>query len=120
MNEPTKSAKVIRPVRWAALRADEAQRVIQERTQNSENVIFGEHAMDRVDLRSITEIDARRILSVGTVEGEPELCPNGLDWKVIVVRRMPGGRDAGVVTVIFRPPSQSLFIVTVEWMDHKR
>jgi hypothetical protein len=83
-------------------------------------VIFGDHAYERVGERSITQEDALAILRQGHIEGDPQLAANGLDWKVVVVRRMPGGREAGAVTVIYRPPSQELFVVTVEWMDTKR
>ncbi len=109
-----------RPVHWGRLRADEAERIVRERAAASANVIFGAHAFERVELRSITEIDARTILSKGHVEGAPVLMKNGVDWKVVVVRRMPGEREAGVVTIVFAPPRQELFVMTVEWMDPKR
>ena len=111
---------VVRPIRWAGLRADEAQRIIRERAAVSERVGFSFHAFDRVEERSITQVYAMTILRQGSIEGAPELAANGLDWKVVVVRRMPGGREAGAVTVIYRPPSAELFVVTVEWMDTKR
>jgi hypothetical protein len=48
------------------------------------------------------------------VEGDPVL-DNG-DWKVIVVKRMPGTRKAGAVT-LFTKDGKTLFVKTVEWMD---
>ncbi len=37
------------------------------------------------------------------------------EWKVIVRKRMPGTRDAGVVTLI-ATDADTLFVKTVEWM----
>lgn len=111
--------KVVRPIRWDRLKPDEAERLIRERSGSSSNVIFTDHAFDRVELRAITEVEARTILGRGHVEGYPALCPNGRDWKVVVVRRI-GTREAGVVTVIVSPPSQKLIVLTVEWMDLTR
>ena len=120
MAQDDKPGQVVRPVRWSALRADEAGRIVRERAAATSKVIFGAHAFERVEERAITQVDAMTILRQGGVEGVPELAANGSDWKVVVVRRMPGGREAGAVTVIYRPPSDELFVVTVEWMDTKR
>jgi len=106
-----------RSILWHKLRSDEAQRVIRERVADTNNVIFGEHAFDRVEERSITQGDAYWILEGGEVEGQPERV--GEEWKVVVVRRMPGTREAGVVT-IFAKDSNELFVKTVEWMDWNR
>jgi hypothetical protein len=120
MAKDEKPEKVVRPPRWSALRGDEAGRVIRERAATTSKVVFGSHAFERIAERSITQVDALTILRQGHIGGAPELAANGLDWKVVVVRRMPGGREAGAVTVIYRPPSEDLFVVTVEWMDVRR
>jgi hypothetical protein len=120
MAEDDKPGKVVRPVRWSALRADEAERVVRKRAELSGFVGFSLHAFDRVEERTIIQADAMTILRQGHIEGAPELAANGVDWKVVVVRRMPGGREAGAVTVIYQPPSEELFVVTVEWMDTRR
>ena len=62
MAEEEKTDKVARPIRWANLRADEAQRVISNRAAESKNVGFSFHAFDRVQERSITQVDALTIL----------------------------------------------------------
>jgi hypothetical protein len=104
----------MRPIRWDSLRADEAERVIRDRVSDTDNVIFGLHAFDRIDQRSITRQDVYWILETGHVEGQPERV--GTEWKVTVVRRMPGSREAGVVTAFARE-DKTIFVVTVEWMD---
>jgi len=103
-----------RPIRWARLRADEAERVIRERATDTGNVVILEHAFDRIDLRAIVAEDVYRILRNGYVEGPPTR--DGDEWKVVVVKRMPGTREAGVVTVFTRE-DKHLIVVTVEWMD---
>lgn len=108
---------VVRPIRWSKLRADEAERVVNVRAADSSKVLFSQHAFDRISQRSITIMDALSILREGHVDGEPALQKNGTDWKVVMTRRMSGGREAGVVTIIFSPPKDQLFVVTVEWMD---
>ena len=115
MVEPT---PLRRPINWAKLRSDEAERLIRDRAKDSECVIFSVHAFDRVDERSITQQDAYRILRTGFVEGSPQGNFEG-EWEVTVVKRMPGTREAGVVTIVYRN-EKTLFVKTVEWMDLKR
>jgi len=55
------------------------------------------------------------ILETGTVQGNP-VKENSREWKVTVVKRMPGTREAGVVTLIAQD-DDTLFVKTVEWMD---
>lgn len=110
-----------RPIRWGALRADEAERVIRERIKESENVIVSEHAFERVSERGgeiLTNVDIYYILETGMVEGVP-VKANDAEWKVVVVKRMPGTREAGVVTLIAQS-DDTLFVKTVEWMDWLR
>lgn len=103
-----------RPVSWQKLRSDEAERIVKERAQKTESIFIGEHAFDRIEDRSILQEDVYWILRDGFVEREPTL-HNG-EWKVIMVRRMPGMREAGVVT-LFVQENEELFVKTVEWMD---
>ena len=41
------------------------------------------------------------------------------DWEATIVKFMPGAREAGVVTIIYRD-NDYLFVKTVEWMDPTR
>lgn len=108
-----------RPIRWSNLRADEAERVIRERVKDTDNVIIGDHALERIDERfgalAFTSMDIYWILETGTVHGKP-IRENSKEWKVIVVKRMPGSREAGVVTLI-ATEAETLFVKTVAWMD---
>jgi hypothetical protein len=53
----------------------------------------------------------------GFVEGQSEF-EDG-EWVVTMVRRMPGRREAGVVTALVQE-NDLLIVVTVEWMDWLR
>jgi hypothetical protein len=103
-----------RPINWAKLRTDQAETIIRERARKTANVVFGEHALDRVEYRSIVAEDVYWILQTGFAE-RPAYEGNG-EWKVIMVRRMPGCREAGVVTIIVST-DEEVFVKTVEWMD---
>ena len=107
-----------RPIHWERLRTDEAERLVRERALETGNVVFSEHAFDRIEERSITQVDVYDILQTGMVEGMPQKNEQG-DWEVVVVKRMPGQREAGAVTIVYRDEA-SLFVKTVEWMDWNR
>lgn len=106
----------LRPIRWDRLRADEAQRVIRQRCQidGTANVVFTEHAWDRVSERDITRLDVFDILRFGECD-EPRKNERGA-WQVIVSGRRKGSREAGIVTVIVEN-EEKLIIRTVQWMD---
>lgn len=104
-----------RPINWNRLRTDEAERLVRERAADTKNVVFSAHAFERIKDRSITRKDAQRILLSGYVDGDPGKTEND-EWKVVVVKRMAGTREAGVVTIILND-DQRLFVKTVEWMD---
>jgi hypothetical protein len=119
VQDDSDKAKIVRPVRWDRLRSDEAELIIRERLADTNNVVWVKgHARQREKERSeITRVDAMAILSKGMVEGAPVRSEHDDGWKVVVVRRMAGRREAGAVTVIIDPPSTQLVVVTVEWMD---
>ncbi len=103
-----------RPVNWQRLRSDDAERIIRQRSQDTDNIVLTTHAMERMEERGIPEPEVHRILRAGQIEGVPER--DGAAWKVTMVRRLPQGREAGVVTAIVQD-DRKVFVVTVEWMD---
>lgn len=104
----------IRPIRWGSLRTNEAETLVRARAGNNA-IIWSAHAFERIIDRSITRVDAQRILLTGYIEADMEQQPNG-DWKVIVTKKIKGRREAGIVTLILRE-DEKLFVKTVEWMD---
>ena len=106
-------------MRWDRLRTDEAEHIVRERAQDTDNVIIGTHALQRLNERfgsaSFTSEDVHWILETGTILQKPTR-ENAREWKVIVVKRMPGTQEAGVVTPIAMD-NEALFVKTVEWMD---
>jgi hypothetical protein len=78
-------------------------------------VYFSDHALDRMDLRGISDVQAVRVLASGELRGEPEPGNRPGEWKVKMVARMKGMREIGVVSIIVR--NSKIFVKTVEWED---
>ena len=106
-----------RPINWSKLREDDAERIINERArgENTVNVIFTDHAWERVNQREITREDVFKILRGGHCAEPPRRNEKG-QWQVIMSKRLQGSREAGAVTVIFEG-DEKLVVRTVQWMD---
>jgi hypothetical protein len=104
-----------RPVNWQNLRADEAEKIIKERAEDSGKVQIIGHPQERSDERTILAPDIYRILREGMVVEQPAKNENG-DWEVVIQRRMRGTRDAGAATIILTD-SDWLIVKTVMWID---
>ena len=79
---------------------------------------FGVHAFERVNDRSITQPDAIRILRTGYIDRPLQRNLDG-EWEAVIVKKMPGCREAGIVTIVYQEGGD-LFVKTVEWMDFDR
>lgn len=109
-----------RPIRWDALRADEAQRVINDWARTTANVVITAHALERNEERLSDMIDTAMIyetLRLGVVVDEPLRNERG-HWQAKVERRMPGGREVVSVTVILKD-EQKLIVRTIMWKDER-
>ena len=91
-----------------------AQKRIREAATDSDNVIFGNHALERMDERGIYDSSVFEILRTGVIDGTPEITEYQ-EWKCKMVKKLKGAREAGVVTIIMH--NGRLFIKTVEWED---
>jgi hypothetical protein len=80
----------------------------------TENVIFGDHASERMEERGITDAQIYEVLRKGHVIDPPERTQFG-EWKCKMTRQLRGGREIGVVAIILS--SAKLFLKTVEWED---
>jgi hypothetical protein len=87
---------------------------IRELSHDSSNILWSNHARDRMDERGIYADDALRILRFGHARGSPEKTDRG-EWKLKMVKAIKGAREAGVVTIVLT--NGRLLIVTVEWED---
>lgn len=96
------------------LTAASAEKVIRQLAENADNIIFGNHAMERMSEREIFTTDVLRILRTGWVDDEPEQTDSG-EWKCKITLDIKRGRIAGVVTIIMH--NDMLFVKTVEWED---
>lgn len=103
-----------RPPTSLRLTATAATRAIRAAAEDSANVILTDHATERMEERGIAAPEVFRILRTGTVHVQP-IRLNDTDWKAEIEQRMPGGRDAVVVTVVRH--GDRLVIKTVMWRD---
>lgn len=89
--------------------------LIHEIAKDSCNVAFSDHADERMEERSISDLDALRVLRTGTISGNisPGKYPG--EWKCKVVAPIKGRREVGVVTLLIR--KRKLRVKTVEWED---
>ena len=92
-----------------------AEKRIKQAAAVSDNIKWSKHALERMELREIFDVDVLRILRDGMISGEPEETPTEGEWKCKMVRRLRGAREAGVVAIILT--SNCLFVKTVEWED---
>jgi len=104
-----------RPINWKNLHADDAEKIIKSRAQVTSNVVITTHAYERIEERGFLQADVYRILREGNIDSPPVLDKHG-GWQAIVKKRIRGGREAGVVSVIFRE-SEDIIIITVMWVD---
>jgi hypothetical protein len=88
---------------------------IQKAAAESKNVSFSSHALDRMEERGITTLDALRVLRTGEIKGGIESGQNAGEWKCKMVKQIKGTREVGVITIVMR--SGRLFVKTVEWED---
>jgi hypothetical protein len=91
-----------------------ARKRINELSKTTANVIFTNHARERMVEREIFADEIYRVLRTGFVDSEPELTEEG-EWKCKVTLKLQTGRVAGVVTIILH--KNKLLIKTVEWED---
>ena len=91
-----------------------AQKKIREAAADSNNVILGNHALERMEERGIYDVSVFEILRTGVIEGNPEVTESN-EWKCKMVKKLRGAREAGVVTIILH--NGKLFVKTVEWED---
>lgn len=91
--------------------------IVRGAAADSANVKFGNHALDRMEERGITTLDALRVLRDGEIKGSIEPGKNHGEWKCKIAKMMKGSREIGVVTLIMN--NRRLFVKTVEWEDLK-
>ena len=71
-----------------------AQKKIREAATNSDNVIFGDHALERMDERGIYDFFVLEILRTGVIDGNPEITTEQ-EWKCKMIKKIRGAREAG-------------------------
>jgi Domain of unknown function (DUF4258) len=113
MAEPEPRQRTVTPFR---LTPKIAEKRIHDAAADSDNIIFSDHAQDRMEERSIYDVHVLEILQTGHVVEIPTLTEYD-EWKCKIVKKLKGAREAGVVTIIMH--NGKLFIKTVEWEDFR-
>ena len=87
-----------------------AKEILKELAEDSSNVHFVKHALDRMEEREIDTVQVLRIIGRGSIIEEPTEEIRG-DWKCTLQGLSTGQRLT--VCVAIRRSSRSVFIVTV-------
>lgn len=88
---------------------------IKELAADSRNVWFKDHADERADERDIYDDMVFDVLQTGFIKGGVEPGKYAGEWKCKMVKKMKGGRELGVVTIVVK--NTRLLVKTVEWED---
>lgn len=96
-------------------RPGELVKTVQRLALDSGVVFFSEHALDRMEEREITRLDALRVLRTGRIVGEITSGKKAGEWKCKVVAKLKGNREAGIATITIQ--NKRLLVKTVEWED---
>lgn len=92
-----------------------AQKKIRELARVTENIIFTNHAIERMEERDITDFEVYDILRTGYANTiQDSKVGEGFECKI--TKKLQGRREAGVVTAV-KEKSRKLVIITVEWED---
>jgi len=89
--------------------------IIRFLAQDTERIVFGDHAQERMSERGITDGDVYSVLRCG--EPKETISPgiNPGEWKCKVVANIRGSRHIGTVIIVIL--NELLFVKTVEWED---
>jgi hypothetical protein len=82
---------------------------------DTDNISWSTHAHERMFERGITDKMAIEVLQKGDCKGSVEAGTKPGEWKLKLVRRVKGRREAGVVVLTVR--NARLFVKTAEWED---
>jgi len=93
-----------------------AEKIIRELAQDTSNIIWRGHALERSEERNITFLDALLVMRQGNIAGAPTAGKYPGEWKCKIIKKLRENRDAGVVTVIMTT-QKKLKVVTIEWED---
>ncbi len=93
-----------------------AEELVRQLAQRDRNIIFSEHATERMLERDITDKEVRKVLRTGYVEEPPVPGSGKNEWKCEVVQQQDNSnREIGVITIIIE--EQKLFIKTIMFKD---
>jgi Domain of unknown function (DUF4258) len=89
--------------------------LVHRLASDTDNISWSTHAQERMYERGLTDKMAIEVLQKGDCKGEVEAGAKPGEWKLKLVRRVKGKREAGVVVLTVR--NARLFVKTAEWED---
>ena|GEM_PF-1106070 len=92
-----------------------ARDLVRRLAQDSTNIRWSSHALERMEQRGITDLVVVDVLRRGELKGAIEPGQSSGEWKVKMVHVVKGRREVGGVVITIR--NANLFIKTVEWED---
>jgi hypothetical protein len=98
-------------------RPEKLRDLIHRLAADTRNIIWTDHAEQRMVERDITDRTVVDVLRTGSLKGRIEPGCNPGEWKVKMVKEVKGRREAGVVVLTIR--NQRLLVKTAEWEDVK-
>jgi hypothetical protein len=87
----------------------EALRVVRDIAADPANILYPEHAIARMALRRVTETEVQRVLTRGSMSGEPYGATKG-DWRCEMTGRSAGRMLTVALAIEWRT---RLIVVTV-------
>ena len=98
-------------------RAHQLIAVIRSLAEHTERIGWRRHALERLELRGVTDLQVvRGLRKIGDIAGDIEPGENPSEWKckvVFPVNHERGAREIGVVTIVIG--TERMEIKTVEW-----
>jgi hypothetical protein len=92
----------------------EALKVVREISADPANILYPEHAIARMALRRVAETEVQRVLTRGSMAGEPYLATKG-DWRCEMT-----GRTAGRVLTVALAIEWRTRLIVVTVIDETR
>lgn len=91
----------------------ELESIVHARSDDSRNVDFTDHCLERLEERDVTFIEALRCLRRGSIVGNIEYDPGFGTWKFRIQELPPRDVVCLVAAVVLAPTSREVTAITV-------
>lgn len=91
----------------------EFETLVYKRAHISDNIVFTDHCLERLEQREVTLIEAQRCLRRGCIVGSIEYSPELNTWKFRIQEQPPRDIICLVAAVSLDPTSRVIIAITV-------